>query len=155
MEAWPQEKYFGDTGGSEKREPASDDVGDVTVGDQKSVYDRFYRDSVFDSLDGVRPHRKLVSKVGSDEQVCAALDRYFSASGKVSDLETIMNCDPALLWKRPEATAYKTYLKAGGIAWSPEEGEVIPDSNGERCFSAVVYHAKMASGKTRGITTPP
>ena len=144
LEAWPQVRYVGDTGGSEKRDSVKVKLEDVTKGDQKSVYDRFYRDTVSDSLEGVRPHRKLVSVAGNDEEVNAALDKYFSVAGKVSDLEAIMNCNPALIWKRPEATAYKQYMRSGGIAWSSEEGEVIPDSNGERCFSAVGYHARMA-----------
>ena len=131
-DAWPKAPYTGDTGGSEKNVS-----GDVTTGDQKKLYEKFYRDAVSDPVEGVKPHRKLVTSYKPDNEIRDALDRFFSPAGKMSDLESAMNCDPELIWSRPEAVAFRKYCRAGGLAWTSEEGEVIRDSNDEKCFSVV------------------
>ena len=126
------ETYTGDTGGSEKRENDQD----VAEGDQKRVYDQFYRDTTQDSRE-VRPHRLLVSAKPSEEDVKESLDRYFKPEGTVADLEKIVNCDPGIIWKRPEASSFKAYCRAGGYCWLEEEGKMIPDSGGEPCFTQI------------------
>ena len=137
-DAWPKAPYTGDTGGSEKSVP-----GDVTTGDQKKLYEKFYRDAVSDPVEGVKPHRKLVTSHKPEDETRDALDRFFSPAGKMSDLESAMNCDPKLIWSRPEAAAFRKYCRAGGLAWTSEEGEVIRDSNGEKCFSVVGYCERL------------
>ena len=61
----------------------------------------------------------------------------------ISDLEAVLNCNPAILWERPEAEAYKSYCRTGGYAWTDVPGQTIPDSNNESCFSIVGYCAKL------------
>ena len=130
-------KYGGDTGGSEKRSDVANG------GDQKRVYDQFYRDTMTDSVEAIKPHRKLVTEMEPKEVVVEALDRYFSPEGKISDLEPILNCDPQLIWDRKEAEDFKFYCRAGGYAWCEKPGEVIPESGGNPCFSVVGYCSKL------------
>ena len=103
----PSTPYVGDVGGSEKRESDERLTPNICKGDQKrGEFEKFYRDTVDEALDGILPHRKLCVDPRPNEEVEEALDRYFSPGGTLKDLEVAFNCDPELLWKRPEAVPY-------------------------------------------------
>ncbi len=143
-EVFTGDRYFGDVGGSENVEQAP--ASSVIKGDQKR-FQAFYRDYVDQSMDNILPHRKLVRECPSEDKVSAALDRFFTVEGKMSDLYEIMNCGVDCLWSRPEAEEFRAYMRLGEPVWNANAKEVIPDSKGDPCFRKVGKHTVAGGNK--------